>query len=288
MECVSDSGDEGDPTKPFPKCDSGRRLDQGTNDCVYSDDDDGWFPNPSITQPLDYCSKENANGFSQPLGGSCGSIFAARSDITRASKLPRRARAPHRALVSKAAAAAMSSAQENAIAAGFDREAEVDWSQVSFARGGNTAAALQPPTFLGRSDVVLHPMEPQEPTQNPAAPSPQPAGSPRGDSRSSGPRQSAPAERGNAAGIVPAATAAAKRAPSGRHGSGAPGMVTQRTDDGINVVYKKRQQESATGGEPSGKKARSSAVNSGWGNNFVRIDLKVSLGMWTWHCLPFR
>ena len=53
--------------------------------------------------------------------------------------------------------------------------------------------------------------------------------------------------------------------------------AVSRTDDGLNVVFLKRwqQAESSAGGD-QGPSPRS--VNTGWGNNFVRIDMKVRHG----------
>ena len=53
-----------------------------------------------------------------------------------------------------------------------------------------------------------------------------------------------------------------------------------RTADGLNVVYMKRDAASAADSEAQRKQQRT--VNSGWGNNFVRIDLKVPGCMMTW------
>jgi hypothetical protein len=51
-------------------------------------------------------------------------------------------------------------------------------------------------------------------------------------------------------------------------------MATHINDDGMNVVYSKRKRsgDDATAGPASKTRA---TVNSGWGNNFVRIDMKV-------------
>jgi hypothetical protein len=53
-------------------------------------------------------------------------------------------------------------------------------------------------------------------------------------------------------------------------------QVVNRTDDGLNVVFlQQRQPEASEGGGQEGQARRS--VNTGWGNNFVRIDMKVGL-----------
>lgn len=77
--------------------------------------------------------------------------------------------------------------------------------------------------------------------------------------------------------------------PSASHqaaGTLAPGMAAgavpaatfHRTAEGLNVVHLNRQQQrgvDAHAGGRGGTKAKADSVNSGWGNNFVRIDLKV-------------
>lgn len=69
-----------------------------------------------------------------------------------------------------------------------------------------------------------------------------------------------------------AAAAAAAVAPA----TAAAAATFHRTSEGLNVVYLNRQQQpdSHAGGRGGGK-AKADSVNSGWGNNFVRIDLKV-------------
>ena len=67
----------------------------------------------------------------------------------------------------------------------------------------------------------------------------------------------------------------------------APAATFHRTADGLNVVRLNRQTHSnaaeAAGGSGSGKaKGRTDNVNSGWGNNFVRIDLKVGAACILW------
>lgn len=57
----------------------------------------------------------------------------------------------------------------------------------------------------------------------------------------------------------------------------------QRTADGLNVVRLRRQavqadSEVTSGAGSSRSQKRGEGVNSGWGNNFVRIDLKVPCG----------
>ena len=58
----------------------------------------------------------------------------------------------------------------------------------------------------------------------------------------------------------------------------APAATFHRTAEGLNVVHLNRQQQrgvDAHAGGRGGAKAKADSVNSGWGNNFVRIDLKV-------------
>lgn len=59
--------------------------------------------------------------------------------------------------------------------------------------------------------------------------------------------------------------------------------VENRTDDGLNVVFlRRRQQGQGTSGDQGPAAQRS--VNTGWGNNFVRIDMKVCTSSTTTTC----
>lgn len=105
-------------------------------------------------------------------------------------------------------------------------------------------------------------------------------------------------QRGGAAPCTPAAAAAAApdQAPPARPRAGiqattaaAAGAAAaasrpatfHRTADGLNVVFLNREQPSAgadaVGGKAAsrGGKGKTGSVNSGWGNNFVKMDLKV-------------
>lgn len=53
-------------------------------------------------------------------------------------------------------------------------------------------------------------------------------------------------------------------------------VVLHRTDDGLNVVYK-RQKTSQDNTSISKENKQQQSVNTGWGNNFVRINLKVGV-----------
>ncbi len=75
------------------------------------------------------------------------------------------------------------------------------------------------------------------------------------------------------------------RPPSGGQTANAPPMVAaaqqpatfHRTADGLNVIFLNRQ-PAAAAASAAGSKGKAEGVNSGWGNNFVKMDLKV--GPW--------
>lgn len=56
--------------------------------------------------------------------------------------------------------------------------------------------------------------------------------------------------------------------------------MINRTADGLNVVYLKKASEAAEQDAAGGGAASHKSVNKGWGNNFVRIDMKVRLAGW--------
>lgn len=67
----------------------------------------------------------------------------------------------------------------------------------------------------------------------------------------------------------------------------APAATFHRTADGLNVVFLNRQaqqqqqqQTGDTGGSRVKGKSQTEGVNSGWGNNFVKMDLKVGGRVW--------
>jgi hypothetical protein len=73
---------------------------------------------------------------------------------------------------------------------------------------------------------------------------------------------------------VPAPPAPDRKAAATAAPAAPPAAIYHRTADGLNVVYLNRQaqQEQPTAGAGRG---RTESVNTGWGNNFVRIDMKV-------------
>ena len=74
---------------------------------------------------------------------------------------------------------------------------------------------------------------------------------------------------------VPAPPAPARQAAATAAPAAPPAAIYHRTADGLNVVYLNRQAQQEQP-EAGGGRGRTESVNTGWGNNFVRIDMKVS------------
>jgi hypothetical protein len=153
------------------------------------------------------------------------------------------------------------------------------------------AAPLAParPAFVGRAPPpALRPL-PEAATRAPAAPAAPNTAPPSEDQNVNKPKNdSAPrvVEETNSSTLPappstrpsylqqpPPPRPASGAAPSSNFGSG---MATHRNDDGMNVVYSKRKRSGDDQTTGPATKSRA-AVNSGWGNNFVRIDMKVGL-----------
>lgn len=93
------------------------------------------------------------------------------------------------------------------------------------------------------------------------------------------PRQAGPAQPQSGSQAASAAVASAPAA-------AAKPATFHRTADGLNVIFLNRQQPAAAaaaaGSKAAGRSGKGGAdgVNSGWGNNFVKMDLKVGVLWW--------
>ena len=116
------------------------------------------------------------------------------------------------------------------------------------------------------ADEPQWPAQPHQEVQEPPPPPP-PQQQPTAQVQAPHRQQHLPSAARPGARLAPAAAAAA--AP--------PAATYHRTADGLNVVYLNRhaqQTQQEVGGGARGGKAKEN-VNSGWGNNFVKIDMKV-------------
>ncbi|KAL4428000.1 hypothetical protein ABPG75_002089 [Micractinium tetrahymenae] len=103
-----------------------------------------------------------------------------------------------------------------------------------------------------------------------------------------------PAAGGAVAAVPPSRSATAQPAAAGQASGAAAAAATaaapptatfHRTADGLNVIFLNRQQPAAAaadvaGGKGAGRpsKGKAESVNGGWGNNFVKMDLKKGRG----------
>ena len=282
MDCVPDSGDEADYGPSSTQHNAGVDfLEAGRGgDRVYSDDE-GCYAEPFPGEG----EAGSPNGENADLNQRIEPRFrpkpfarAARPSTRPASQARRN---PHRRLVTAAAASAAATAASAATEAGAaqdgcEDDGHVDWSQAAAAQPLGRPTAQTGPSFMGRQLTLPRREEPvrNAAAQGAEAPPPRAYNAPRdADAEVAAPGPSSRAQRGPAA-ISHPPPAAGGAAASGR----GQGMATLRTQDGLNVVYNKRKRAAddeptgAAGGKASKAKA---SVNSGWGNNFVRIDLKV-------------
>lgn len=261
---------------------------------------------------LDACQPRGARAFSRagparaPPGGS-----RAAGGFRRPMKTAAAAEAD-RAVAERAAADA---AQLEAALAGEPQAAQAPAAPAPGTAGMLEQDALQPApaaplpqsrppaagaSFLNRRVLPPSQTRVQELRQQLARSAPEaaagggrPAPAPAAEGSQQALQQALPVPHGSQAGAAgrPAPAAPAGRASARRQAASAPPSSTaataaagaapaatfHRTAEGLNVVYLNRQQPEQER-QPSGKggsKAKADSVNSGWGNNFVRIDLKV-------------
>jgi hypothetical protein len=258
------------------------------DDRVYSDDEDHG--------PVDWqhgLSFDDGPTDATPLGGLANRRkLGLRPTLTTRGKASRVNREPHRRLYSSAAAAAPAAQPdgggapqglESAAADGAPPAADWGdglpdvWAAPRAAAPRTTAGAFVGRTVLPRrpaaapaAQAVERSSDAADPQRSQAAPS-HAAPLDRGASEGrAAPRQAASARQPAAAPPVALRPPAAPKAPP----ANAP--VTNRTEDGLNVVFLKRRQQGTDAGGGEGGPAGPRSVNTGWGNNFVRIDMKAS------------
>jgi hypothetical protein len=260
MDFIPGSDDEGPSNEPHlshqylshPKPSAER---------VYSDDEDGNWPIAALPQA--FAATPDAQ---QPVDAP-KSRFAIgkRPTLTGAGKALRPGAGPRR-LVSSAVSARQAAVSAPAAAAepSTGMQASLDWSTVTTSQvepRRQLSLAGGAPAFVGRA-----PPAPLRPLPEPAA---RLAADPlRNETTTSNSVRSAGASTAPLSAPHPPPQPAPAARPF------APEVASHRTEDGVNVVYRKRTRtdDPEEGGPAS--KARAS-VNSGWGNNFVRIDMKV-------------
>lgn len=260
MDCIPGSDDEGPSGEPLSSQKYSSYLKPSV-ERVYSDDEDEIWQIAALPQV--YAATPDA----QQHVDAPKSRFAIgkRPTLTGAGKAARPGAAPRRRLVTSAVAArqaASAPAAEAAPETGLN--ASLDWSTMPTSQPElrrQHPLAGSGPAFVGHA-----PPAPLRPLPEPAA-RPTAAAQPR---NASGSNHARPAGASAAPALPPGPRPAAAPVPH----PAATDIASHRTDDGLNVVYRKRTRTEDAGGAGPASKARAT-VNSGWGNNFVRIDMKV-------------
>jgi hypothetical protein len=284
---VPDSDDEGHVSYHSNR--QNANLENQSLDKIYSDDEGDVWP------AANYHSLVEATPHPQAVASRPQKMFSIgrKATLTGAVKAPRQQQGGRKLVSSAVVARQHASAVEEETSHQENELSGIDWSL-----GGNLVKSSQQsvplpapsvagrPAFVGRAPPpALRPL-PRPKTKPATAAAAAPSAAPsqgetinklRTDSAPQADRSTLPAPPPTVSngpsylGPPPSLPAAAPAAPKSNFGSG---VATHLNDDGMNVVYskRKRSEDDQTTGQPS--KARAT-VNSGWGNNFVRIDMKV-------------
>lgn len=257
---------------------------------IYSDDEDDVWP------AANYHSHVEATPHPQAQATMPKKMFnfGRKATLTGATKAPRQPAG--RRLVTTAVAA-----RQQASAANAEEETHqendlngVDWSLGSIVKASQQSGSLQAPVVTGRPAFVgrapppaLRPLpEAHRPSAPPTAAAVPPAANATDDTVNKPRTDTAPRIVQTGASTLPEQPAmnngptapfrsTAPAAPAAFNSSFGTGMTTHRTEDGMNVIFNKRKRSGDDETAAPASKTRA-AVNSGWGNNFVRIDMKVS------------
>jgi len=281
---VPDSDDEGHASYHSNKQNiyaEGQPLEK-----IYSDDEgDAW------AIAANYCTRLEATPQPQAPASKSQKMFTLgrKATQTGAVKGPRQLQAG-RKLVSSAVAARQ---QASANVEEETTHQKIEFGGVDWSSGGSMSKSSKQsipaplvaarPAFVGRAPPpALRPLPearraPAVPATSTAAPGPTEQNNvnkPRNDfaaREEQNDRSTAPLATSNKPSYAPPPAAITAAVAGSNFGTG---MTTHRNDDGMNVVISKRKRSGDDETTAPTTKIRAT-VNSGWGNNFVRIDMKV-------------
>jgi hypothetical protein len=281
---VPDSDDEGHPSYHSNRHDA--YAGNEPLEKIYSDDEgDAWAIAANYSTRLEATPQPQApaNRFQKMF------TLGRKATLTGAVKGPRQ-QAGRRLVSSAVAARQQASAIVEETTQQEDDLGGIDWSLGFGSLGGITSQISKQsvpapliatrPAFVGRAPPpAFRPLSEarRAPAVSPpstAAPGPTEqdnVNKPRSDAAprvEQTDRSTAPQATSNKPSYAPPPTATVAGANFGA------GMTTHRNDDGMNVIFSKRKRSGDDETTAPATKTRAT-VNSGWGNNFVRIDMKV-------------
>lgn len=265
MDFIPDSDDEY-PAAGLAKRRTNLGYQKAGIDKVYSDDDDEIWSVASLpAQATPQCHA--------PIGATTNR-FALNRRPTLTGAIKPRAQYQGRRLVSSAVTARQASAATvNAGTEPLDNPLQGE--SIAFQSGGPRHAAPRFPSHAGPAFVGRPPPMPLKPMPEPAqpsakettrnAPSSQLYSQPAASSGATAPaRNPAPIRSQQPFASQPTSRSSAPEGPD---------VTTHKTDEGLNVIFNRRKR--SVEGDEAGPSSKRASVNTGWGNNFVRIDLKV-------------